>query len=91
MLFQAPTLYQRCATLKMRRRILFHFQRRINVISTFSRRLQDFLQKRLQDILKTSSKRFEDVFKTSLRHRQDVLKNVFKTSSRRLQDILKIT
>ena len=28
------TLYQRCATLKIRRRILFHFQRRINVIST---------------------------------------------------------
>ena len=35
-LFQrrALTLYQRCATLKIRRRILFHFQRRINVIST---------------------------------------------------------
>ena len=28
------TLYQRCATLKIRCRILFHFQRRINVIST---------------------------------------------------------
>ena len=27
-----PTLYQRCAPLKIRRRILFHFQRRINVI-----------------------------------------------------------
>ena len=26
------TLYQRCATLKIRRRILFHFQRWINVI-----------------------------------------------------------
>ena len=36
-LFQrrALTLYQRCATLKIRLRILFHFQRRINVISTF--------------------------------------------------------
>ena len=35
-LFQswALTLYQRCATLKIRRRILFHFQRQINVIST---------------------------------------------------------
>ena len=35
-LFQrwALTLYQRCAMLKIRRRILFHFQRRINVIST---------------------------------------------------------
>ena len=28
------TLHQRCTTLKIRRRILFHFQRRINVIST---------------------------------------------------------
>ena len=36
MLFQcrALTLYQRCATLKIRRWILFHFQLRINVIST---------------------------------------------------------
>ena len=35
-LFQrrAPTLYQRCRTLKIQCRILFHFQRRINVIST---------------------------------------------------------
>ena len=35
-LFQrrTPTLYQRYATLKIWRRILFHFQRRINVIST---------------------------------------------------------
>ena len=35
-LFQryALTLYQRCAMLKIRRRILFYFQRRINVIST---------------------------------------------------------
>ena len=35
-LFQrrALTLYQRCATLKIRRRILFHFQRWVNVIST---------------------------------------------------------
>ena len=34
-LFQrrALTLYQRCATLKVRRLILFHFQCRINVIS----------------------------------------------------------
>ena len=28
------TLYQRCATLKNRRRILFHFRSRINVVST---------------------------------------------------------
>ena len=35
-LFQrrALTLYQRCTTLKIRRRILFHFQCRIKVIST---------------------------------------------------------
>ena len=35
-LFQrrALTLYQRCATFKIGRRILFYFQRRINVIST---------------------------------------------------------
>ena len=44
-----------------------------------------FLQKRLQEIFKASSRRFEDVFRTSY---QDVFKmsckNVFKTSSRRL-------
>ena len=34
---RALTLYQRCATLKIWRRILFHFQRRINVISTLIR------------------------------------------------------
>ena len=36
MLFQRRTLtlYQRCATLKILRRILFHFERRINIIST---------------------------------------------------------
>ena len=39
-------------------------------------RLQDVLPRRLQDVLKTSSKRL-----------QDVLKKVFKTSSRRLQDV----
>ena len=35
-LFQrhGPRLYQRCATLKTRRQILFHFQRQINVTST---------------------------------------------------------
>ena len=47
-----------------------------DVFKTFSRRLQDVLQKGLQDIFKTSSKRL-----------QDVLKNVFKTSSRRLAKI----
>ena len=55
-----------------------------DVFKTFSRRLQDVLQKRLQDIFKTSSRRFQDVFKTSSRLIQDVL----KTSSRRLQDVL---
>ena len=48
---------------------------------TSSRRLQDVLQKRLQDIFKTSSRRLA---KTSSRHLQDV----FKTFWRRLQDVL---
>ena len=34
------TLYQRCATLKIRRRILFYFQRRINVTSTLIKTLK---------------------------------------------------
>ena len=44
-LFQrrALTLYQRCATLKIRRRILFHFQRRINVISTLIQNVETTL------------------------------------------------
>ena len=54
---------------------------------TSSRRYQDVLRKRLQDILKTSSRHFQDIFKTS-RHLQDILlrrfQDVFKTSSRRL-------
>ena len=47
-LFQrrAPTLYQRCATLKIRRRILFHFQRRINVISTLIHNVETMLIRR---------------------------------------------
>ena len=49
-----------------------------------SRRLQDVLQKRLQDIFKASSRLFKDVFKTSSRRLQDV----FKTLSKRLQDVL---
>ena len=48
-----------------------------DVFKTFSRRLQDVLQKRLQDIFKTSSRRFEDIFKTSW-------KDIFKTFSRRI-------
>ena len=67
------------------------------VFKTFSRRLQDVLQKHIQDTFKTSSRRLaktssrclQNVFKTSTktfpRHLQDVL----KTSSRRLQDIFK--
>ena len=35
---QALAFCQRCTTLKIRRQILFHFQRRINVISTLIRR-----------------------------------------------------
>ena len=54
-----------------------HFQDVLPVSKTFSRRLQDVLQKRLKDIFKASSRRFEDVFKTS----------VFKASSRHLQDV----
>ena len=38
-----------------------------DVFKTFSRRLQDVLQKHLHDIFKTSSRRFENVFKTSSR------------------------
>ena len=47
-LFQrrALTLYQRCATLKIRRRILFHFQRRINVISTLIYNIETTLIRR---------------------------------------------
>ena len=47
-LFQrrALTLYQRCATLKIRRRILFHFQRRINVISTLIQKVKITLIRR---------------------------------------------
>ena len=51
-----------------------------DVFKTFSRRLQDVLQKRLQDIFKTSSRRFQDVFKTSSRR-------LAKVSSRRFQDV----
>ena len=43
---QALTLYQRCATLKIRRRILFHFQRRINVISTLIHNVETTLIRR---------------------------------------------
>ena len=40
---RALTLYQRCATLKIRRRIFFHFQRRINVISTLIHNVETML------------------------------------------------
>ena len=44
-LFQcwAPTLHQRYVTLKMRRRISIHFQRRFNVISTLIHNVQTTL------------------------------------------------
>ena len=47
-LFQrrCPTLYQRCATVENRRRILFHFQRRINVISTLIHNVETTLIRR---------------------------------------------
>ena len=42
-----------------------------DALKTFSRRLQDVMQKRLQGIFKTSSRRFEDVLQ---RYLQDVFK-----------------
>ena len=47
-LFQrrALTLYQLCATLNIRRQILFHFQRRINVISTLIHNFETTLIRR---------------------------------------------
>ena len=47
-LFQlwALTLYQRCGTLKIRHWIFFHFQRRINVISTFIHNVETTLIRR---------------------------------------------
>ena len=76
------------------------------VFKTFSRRLQNVLQKRLQNIFKTSSKHLQDVFKTFSRRLQNVLKtswrrlaktssrhlqDAFETFWRRLQDVLKIS
>ena len=70
----------------------------ISLQKTSSRRFQDILQTRLQNVSKTSCK---NVFKTSSRHLtktfsrrlQNVFKkpckNIFKTSSRPLQDVLK--
>ena len=48
MLFQrrALTLHQRCVTLKIRRRILLHFQRRINVISMLIHNVETTLIRR---------------------------------------------
>ena len=40
------TLFQRCATLKIWRRILFHFQRRINVILTLIHNVETTLIRR---------------------------------------------
>ena len=47
-LFQrrALALYQRCATLKIQRQILFHFQRRINVILTLIHKVETTLIRR---------------------------------------------
>ena len=55
----------------------------IRLQKTPSRRLQDVLQKRHQDILKTPSRRFQNDFKTSSRRLQDVLQ-------RCLQDLFKM-
>ena len=43
---RASTLFQRCATLKIRRRILFYFQRRINVILTLIHNVETMLIRR---------------------------------------------
>ena len=40
------TLNQRCATLKTQSRILFHFQRRINVVSTLIHNIETTLNQR---------------------------------------------
>ena len=40
---RTPTLYQPSVTLKIRRRILFHFQRRINVISMLIHNVETML------------------------------------------------
>ena len=47
-LFQPRTLalYQRCATLKIRRRILFHFKPQINIISTLIHNVKTMLIRR---------------------------------------------
>ena len=64
-----------------------------DVFKTSSRRLQNVLPRRLQDVLKTSSRRLNDVLKTSSRRLQDIIKtscqDVFNMSSKRLQDFLK--
>ena len=58
-----------------------------DVFKTFSRRLQDVLPRRLQDVFKTSSRHLQDVFKTSSKRLQDVsqirLEDIFH------QDVLK--
>ena len=43
---RALTLYQSCALLKIRHQILFHFQRRINVISTLIHNVETTLIRR---------------------------------------------
>ena len=67
------------------------------VFKTSSRRVQDTLRKRLQDIFKTSSRRFQDGFKTSLKRLAKTSskrlakmssRRLVKTSSRHLQDIV---
>ena len=66
-----------------------------DVFKTFWKRLQDLLQRLLQDVLKTSLRHVKDLAKTSSRHLQNVFKTscktFFKTSSRSLQDALKMS
>ena len=70
------------------------FARRLEgVLKTSWRRLGDFLNTILQDVLKTFWSRLKDVLKTSGRRLQNVLKmllqDVLKKSSKRLEDVLK--
>ena len=90
-LFQrrALTLYQRSATLKIRRRILFHFQRRINVISTLINNIETTLIRRSDlgwgKLSKREVQMKEQVSVADVRRlRLDVLKNFVNFTGKQL-------
>ena len=62
--------------------------RRSQALSRLAKTSSDILQKRLQDIFKTSLRRLRDIFKTSSRRLQDIFKTSYKdviqTFSRRI-------